>query len=389
MGARQSFSLESLAEASTTSADRQVNATLTFTPDADSDYWLIASGAFSNPTSTDDHVGHVAVHHAETVVDLLAQSGQNKEPSSPQDWMAFFGVARLSFGTAPGAQNIRIEYWSSHAGDTTKIKDARLLLLKADAADQWAASDGQSSTSLTTYQTKTTLTFSPANEGDYLLIATATVATDANISAMRVRLNHVGGTIYGDKTYWSKDDYDNQPYTLMERLTLPASAQTFSLQYRSNSGTLCYIRDARILALRLDAFDNVYFASNHASQTTTNDINTDFLTLTATPLALPHAIIAVGGYHIQSAAFSGYASIAKNGSTLKEWVREAPNGLGWQFAGLAQQETLAAASTTWTWRGRAEVGGQIFNIGNLAIAVLQLDATPPSATRRRCMAIAG
>jgi len=313
MSARQSFSLESLAEASTTSADRQTKATLTFTPDADSDYWLIASGAFSNPTTTDDHVGHVA--------------------------------------------------------------------------DQWAASDAPSSTSLTTYQTKTTLTFSPATAGDYLIFATATDATDANVSAMRVRLNHLAGTTYGDRTWWCKDDYDNQPYTLMEKLTLPASAQTFSLQYRSNSGTLCYIRDARILALRLDAFDNAWFASNHASQSTTSDGDTDFQTLPATPLALAHAIIAVGGYHIQSAAVSGYANIAKNGSMLEEWVREAPSGLGWQFAGLAQQETLAAASTTWTWRGRAEVPGQTFDIAHLAIAVLQLDATPPSATRRRCMAL--
>ena len=50
MGARQSFYVESVGESSTTSASEQVKTTLTFTPDADSDYWLIASGAFTCTT---------------------------------------------------------------------------------------------------------------------------------------------------------------------------------------------------------------------------------------------------------------------------------------------------------------------------------------------------
>jgi hypothetical protein len=48
---------------------------------------------------------------------------------------------------------------------------------------------------------------------------------------------------------------------------------------------------------------------------------------------------------------------------------------------LAQRETLSAVATTWKWRARAETAS------NLAIAVLQLEATP-AATRRRYMAVA-
>jgi hypothetical protein len=81
--------------------------------------------------------------------------------SSPPDWIAFFGIARLSFGASPGQQTIDVEYWSSHAGDTTRIRDARILVIKADAADQYAASDAQDTTTSTSYQTKTTLAFTP------------------------------------------------------------------------------------------------------------------------------------------------------------------------------------------------------------------------------------
>ena len=57
-------------------------------------------------------------------------------------------------------------------------------------------------------------------------------------------------------------------------------------------------------------------------------------------------------------------------------MREAPNGTGWQFPGLAQRQTLAAVPTSWTWRARAEIAGTTVNVGNLSIAILQLEATP-------------
>ena len=206
---------------------------------------------------------------------------------------------------------------------------------------------------------------------------------------MRARLNYVTGSLtYGDKTWYCKDDFDNQAFAVMEKLTLSNASKTFRLEYRSESGTLCYIQHARILALRLDAFDNSYFASNHSLQNTTQATDQDFLTLTATPLALSHAIIAVGAYNTVSTSVSAYLNVAKDGSSLAEVNREAPNTAGYQDAGLAQREMLAAVSTTWKWRARAETGGTTVNVAGLAIAVLQLEATP-AAARRRYMALAG
>src|SRR5512134_1472822 len=83
----------------------------------------------------------------------------------------------------------------------------------------------------------------------------------------------------------------------------------------------------------------------------------DLLTLTATPLALSHAIIAVGTYNTASTSVSAYLNVAKDGGNLAEVNREAPNTAGWQDAGLAQQEALSAVSITWKWRARAESAG--------------------------------
>ncbi|MBX3516050.1 MAG: hypothetical protein KF815_03815 [Rhodospirillales bacterium] len=388
MPARQSFYAESLAESSTTSADWTNTLSLTFTPDDNADYWLFASAAFTNSSGTNDHVGWASVYHVQAETVLLEQSMQRQEASSPQDWVGFFGIAKLSFGTAPGEQQLDVNINSSHAGDTTKIRDVRLLLIKADPADAYAESLAQVNTGSTSWQTATTLAFTPGSAGDYLVIASATRASDANLGAMRCRLNDVnGGATYGDRAWYCKDDWDNQPFAVMEKLSLTAAARTLQLQYRSESGTLCYLQGARILALRLDAFDNAWFALNHATQNTTSASNQDFLTLSATPLALPHAVIAIGAYNTASTTVSSYLNVAKDGGTMEEWNREAPNAAGWQFAGLAQRQTLAAVATTWKWRGRAETAGTTINVGNLAIAVLQLEATP-TAQRRRYMAVA-
>ncbi len=388
MPARQSFYAESLAEGSTTSADWTNALSLAFTPDANADYWLFASAAFSNSSGTNDHVGWVTVYHVQAETVLLEQSVQRQEPTSPQDWIGVFGIARLSFGAAPGEQQLDVNINSSHAGDTTKIRDIRLLLIKADAADAYAESLAPVNTSSTSWQTAATLTFTPASADDYLVIASATRASDANLGAMRCRLNDVtGATTWGDRAWYCKDDWDNQPFAVMEKLSLSAASRTFRLEYRSESGALCYIQGARILALRLDAFDNAYFASNHATQNTTSASNQDFLTLSATPLALQHAIIAVGGYNTASTTVSSYLNVARDGSAVEEWNREAPNAAGWQCAGLAQRQTLAAVATTWKWRARAETAGTTVNVAGLAIAVLQLEATPAPA-RRRYMAVA-
>ena len=76
------------------------------------------------------------------------------------------------------------------------------------------------------------------------------------------------------------------------------------------------------------------------------------------------------------------------GGSLAEANREAPNIASYQDAGLAQQEALSAISTTWKWRARGESGGTTVNVAGLAIAVLQLEATPATA-RPRYMALAG
>ena len=54
----------------------------------------------------------------------------------------------------------------------------------------------------------------------------------------------------------------------------------------------------------------------------------------------------------------------------------------------AGKKTLAAVSTTWKWQTKAETAGTTVNADELAIAILQLGATPAASARRRYMALA-
>ena len=72
------------------------------------------------------------------------------------------------------------------------------------------------------------------------------------------------------------------------------------------------------------------------TQNTTQASDQDLLTLTATPLTLQYAVIAVGSYNTVSTTVSGFLNVAKDSGNLAEVNREAPNAAGWQCAGLAQ-----------------------------------------------------
>jgi hypothetical protein len=273
----------------------------------------------------------------------------------------------------------------------SKIKDARILAIKADAADQMVEATGWSSSSSTTYQTKATLTWTPASSGDYLIIAAAQIAGDSNGSAVYFQLNHVtGASVYGNKIWYCTDGWDNHPFAAMAKLTLAASAQTFRAEYKTGTtSVLAWVGDARILALRLDKFEASYFASNYGVQATTSASYQDFLTLTQTPQAVDHAIIAIGAYNPASTTVSGYAQALQGDISLSEVVKESQNTAGYQYLGIITKQTLGAATTTWKWQTKAETAGTTVNADEFAIAVLQLWATPAANVRRRYMALAG
>ena len=382
MAARQAFSHESLGESSTTTSGSWPSVTtFTFTPDANADYWIFFSCLFANGSGTAGHYGEVSVYHDQGGVSVGYWANRSQETASPQDWFTIFCVHKSTFGASPGAQDYIVSINSSHAGDSTKIKDIRFLAIKADAADQYAAQDASTSTASTSYTTRTTLTFTPASTGDYLLICSAVLTADTASNAHGARLNHSGGSIYGENLTYPKATWLYSPWATAAKINLAASSNTFTLQYKTSANN-AYIEQAHILALRLDKFDNAYVAQDFSGGNTTAATDQDFLTLTQTPQAVSHAILAVAALRTSSTSVSGYLNVCKGGTNYTETPREGVNTAGYVHAGVAVKETLAASSATWKWRARAETAGTTIYADDLLIAVLQLEvgATTVTAT---------
>ena len=373
MVARQNYYQEATGTVTTTSVSSTLVTTLTFTPDANSDYWLFASGGFTYDSGTDNHVGQVTVYHDTASTTLNAQTMQHKRT---EDVIPFLTIAKLSFGASPTSQSIKVFLGASNSGDTATIKDVRLLAIKADAADEYAEALSQQSTSNTaSYTSALALNFTPATTGDYLVIGNCTRASDVNLGSMYCQLNDVGHTTtYGGRIWSSVDDFDAQPFVAAEKITCSGSiAQTFQLEWKSGDGTLAYVEYSRILALRLDAFENVYFTSLQTDSSSTAGASFfDHLTLTATPLAFDHAILMFGAGSCTSGANYANYHTAKSGTEIELWTRQAAIASSWISLGMAQRQTLAASSTTWTWSTKSSVSGVTSRVGGLSIAVLQL-----------------
>ena len=118
MAARQAFSHESLSESSTTATNYPTATTFTFTPDANSDYFIFFSGLFANSSGTAGHYGEVSVYHDQGSVSVGCWATRSQEVSSPQDYFGVFCVHQSSFGASPGAQDYIVSFNSSHAGET-------------------------------------------------------------------------------------------------------------------------------------------------------------------------------------------------------------------------------------------------------------------------------
>ena len=99
MAARQYYSVESLGESTATNT-YTAKCVLTFTPDANADYFIIASAQGSHDTTT----GSVRV------IIELEDPGNNtlwgcelkpQEYTTPKDWMSFFALGKYSAGASP------------------------------------------------------------------------------------------------------------------------------------------------------------------------------------------------------------------------------------------------------------------------------------------------
>lgn len=262
----------------TTSSTYNATATLTFTPDALSTYFVL--GAWQATLNASNRIQSRMLYPATS---FISSTTEDLQPSNTTDYLALGAMDIPMFGTSPASTVYSIQYASQNNASVAGAKNARLIAIKKGPQDQFATSTAvqTDNTSGSTYNDAVTLTFTPATSGDYLIIACARLNSPVGDRVgVAININNNG---YATSTFDESASQNYWPWCAERMNTLSAVSNTLKIQYAFLAGAnRVQISNAQIIAIRLDAFKNNYYSENLTRQTSGSTSFVDGLTLTQT-----------------------------------------------------------------------------------------------------------
>lgn len=259
---------QSLARQTTASTSYSDLLDLTFTPTPSTNYYLLWSAQLDvNANANGRH------RLRDDTAGLNLANPIHRSPNAAEI-MSTGGIARWTSGVSPGPQTFSVE----HSVDTASIvlgsSNAYLMAITADAVDQYAENTGNSSTNSSTLSDKTTLSFTPASAGDYLILCSCEINgfIPASTDGVGRVLLDVNGTQFFDTLdgYFAQTNSQFASWCHGAVVNWTAAPQVVKIRYASsNNTTTAQIRQARILAIRLDSLHAGYTAQSNTRQSTT------------------------------------------------------------------------------------------------------------------------
>ena len=264
MAYREHYATHVASEVTTTSSSTWTNAaTLNFTPVGGRDYVLLWSLELANKSDTSTDARY------RVSIDGAAVTTSNIESRATGEYAAFFGFFKVTGTNVP--RSVAVDVQVEQAGQAGAIRNVRLTALALGADDHYAESLGRADVNVggTSWADLVSTTWTPAADGDYLLLSSSLVDNFATTVPAYGRF-HVGWTSPEWPTAVAEVASGQMNYAAgggvwVEGFTGGAPV-TVKWQGRSlNNGNNSGWTDNRVLALRLDAFDN------HASATLSSD----------------------------------------------------------------------------------------------------------------------
>lgn len=285
--ARTWFKNQALARTTLASTSYADQVSLTFSPEASTEYFLLGSMVLDYSSTSSDVRGRL---NDDTAAAALANV--NIEPKDTTDLYPWGLVHRWTSGGSPPAQTFSLEFSGESAGATAGAQSATLIALRRGGSDEFSEDIANTAISTSTPGTKVTLGFSPSDTADWLIIAYAEVnRTDDGTATIELA---VDGAPYGTAIIYAKDTSNYYAYSTAGVFSLNASAHVIDLNYtRGGVGTL-NIRNASILALRMDSFGAAAHDYSAARQTTSSTTPQAGASVSVTTIAEDHIVIGAG-----------------------------------------------------------------------------------------------
>jgi hypothetical protein len=372
MATRQVYANSATARATTTSTTYGDLVALTFTPDASAVY-AIVWGCVTDMGSTNNNVLVRLFHDTDAVI--LAEYGFR--PRDLIDNCSNGGVAFYTAPASPAEQTFSIEFRSGSAA-TAGAEQGYLLAIKLGANDQIASAAGDTSTTSSTPQDKTTLTWTPV-AGDYLVIASGSLGGSTAVNSYASARLFDETTAYGSCEGVGRSattSAGTRPFWgTVVALTLSAISTTLKTQFwsRDNTSTALF-RESYILALNLDDWPDAWTASSRTRETTTSSTAQAKASLTQTTLLFPHIILGCGVLDHDATNTSCYGQLDEDGTIVGVEDEYEPYTTTTSFMPFFRvvHETPTAASHTWRTLYRSETSNTT-GFAESAIALLQIE----------------
>ena len=377
MASRQTYYAESLAESTTTSSTYQDKVSLTFTPDANTDYILFWSAGVIEVSTT---VSVFSRLYNSTDAVVLSEQNQENRTTSGSPYRITGGMAKFSAGASPVSTTFKIQFHDSDGASTAKIKNARILAVRVDALDAYAESLSDQTSTSNTYEDGASLTFTPGSTGDYLIFATCDFNHGSTGDEMFIKLlDPDGSTSYCELQHVNRDAANYNPYFAMVKKNLTASSKTFKLQVHRTSANTITLKNQRLYAMRLDAgFANAYYAEDRTRATTTSTTFQDDNSLTQSTNAADHLIFNCAGLDGTLNSESQQCQFLEDGNVMsgpfEARVNTSATYSYYYPLFIAYKETLTAASHTWKRQFKTVTGTATAGINEDATAVLEISA---------------
>jgi hypothetical protein len=344
---------ESLGESTTTSTTYQDKVTLTFTPDANSDYLLIPVWEHGNNGAGE---GATRLYH-DTAATELALSQWTRSDNLDRHTPGAFAVQ--SFGSSPSSQTYKLQYKRvTGSNPTVAIKNASILALKLTAADEWDdALSGQGTTSTDLDRVggeALTLGFTPATTGDYLIFASCQTAGIIAKLRLDVDASPVWDSTVEENTY-------TQILTgAFAIVNLSAASHAIDLRWAAGTTGTATISNARLIAIRLDRFANYWSQSNLGSDNTTSTSYVTRTTLTQTTAARNHMVLARAVLNQSISTSTMLGDLEEDDTTVLGELQNEPRGTAqpelWPMLAI-KRRNLSAASHKYEQRFRCGASG--------------------------------
>jgi hypothetical protein len=258
----------------------QDKTSLTFTPAANQDYFIYWG------CTLDGGSGAVTVSarlRNDTTGTNFASVGRTNATS---DRTEMFGGFLYTSPVTPVATTFIVQYATANSGNTVGIQDAWIAIIEKTSVDvgDYTTSPTELATTTNTYGDHTTITFTPATSGLYLIIAMAQVNSATSSTSSDIRLYN-GTTAYGEATSFNcRNTGSYMPWAAVTVQTLSGS-QTWKIQGKSNNTNTVTVRRGYIAAIRLDGLPYSQSSTSISNSTTSSSTHQDKISFTSAALA--------------------------------------------------------------------------------------------------------